>query len=428
MPGKVEIGSVVIDGVKDEWREVADLSGRDNGGEVGHVPAPGGLEFLLSLKLQSEVFVGHFLPAFPVPVTAASAACQNTGGRYPRAKMQGVVFSELTTIGVGGPARELVEVTSCEELALALAEADEAQAPVLVIGGGSNLVVSDDGFAGTVVRVAIPGWRARAVGDHVFVEVGAGEHWRGFVERCISLGLSGLECLSGIPGYVGGTPVQNVGAYGEEVSQVISAVNVWDRKERRSDSLTPAQCRFGYRTSVFKRSDRYVVTGVTFRLERSRLAQPLRYPQLASEMGARLGDRPPLDETARAVLELRRRKGMLLDERDPDTKSAGSFFVNPLLSDAQMSELLRLAPGVPCFPGRNSTKVPAAWLVEQAGFPRGYKLGNAAVSSKHALALTALHGARASEVVALARRIRDGVEDRFGVRLEPEPVLVGLDL
>jgi UDP-N-acetylmuramate dehydrogenase len=342
--------------------------------------------------------------------------------------MERVRFSELTTIGVGGPAGRLVDVADCEELASALAEADAARVPVLVMGGGSNLVVSDAGFAGTVVRIAITGWSVRGAGDHVFVNVGAGEHWHAVVERCISLGLSGVECLSGIPGYVGATPVQNVGAYGQEVSQVISEVVVWDRREMRAKNLSPAQCYFGYRTSAFKRSDRYVVTGVTFCLERSPLAQPLRYPELAGKMGARLGDRPQLDETAQAVMELRRHKGMVLDATDPDTKSAGSFFTNPVLSDAQMSELSRLAPDAPRFPAAGGTKVPAAWLVEHAGFHRGYRLGKAAISTKHALAVTALAGATASEVVALAKRVRDGVEERFGVRLVPEPVLVGLDL
>jgi UDP-N-acetylmuramate dehydrogenase len=343
-------------------------------------------------------------------------------------QMRTVRLCELTTIGVGGPAERLVDVTNCDELVSALAEAEAASSPVLVLGGGSNLVVCDAGFPGTVVRVRIAGWRVRSDGDRVFVEVGAGEPWQRFVEHCVGLGFSGVECLSGIPGYVGGTPVQNVGAYGQEVSRVISEVAVWDRKEKASTSLSPAQCSFGYRTSLFKRSERYVVTGVTFCLERSGSAQPLRYQELADEMGAHLGDRPPLVETAEAVLRLRRRKGMVLDAEDLDTKSAGSFFTNPVLLEAQLSELSRLAPGVPTFPAPGGTKVPAAWLVEHAGFPRGYRLGNAAISSKHALAITALPGATASEVIALAKQVRDGVEARFGVRLVPEPVLVGLDL
>jgi len=342
--------------------------------------------------------------------------------------MARALFSDLTTIGVGGPVEELLDVASTEELACALADAATRHRPVLVLGGGSNLVVSDAGFAGTALRVGLKGWRARGAGDYVFVEVGAGEEWWGFVKRCVSLGLSGIECLSGIPGSVGGTPVQNVGAYGQEVSEVISEVSVWDRRERRVKTLPPDKCRFGYRTSVFKRSDRYVVTRVTFRLQRSSLAQPLRYRELADKMNARLGDRPPLEETARAVVELRRQKGMVIDPSDPDTKSAGSFFTNPVLSAAQMSELARLAPGVPSFPAAGGTKVPAAWLVEHAGFPRGYKLGRAAISSKHTLALIALPGATAREVVALAKQVRDGVEELFGVRLAPEPVLVGLDL
>ncbi len=337
-------------------------------------------------------------------------------------------FSELTTMGVGGPVGRLVEVADVTALRDALGKADAEEEGALLLGAGSNLVVSDQGFPGTVVRLGMKGCRFQREGDSVRVEVGAGEDWPSFVARCVSEGLSGLECLSGIPGTAGATPVQNVGAYGQEVSQVATQVAVWDRGLGRARRLLSAECDFGYRTSIFKRQQRYVVTAVTFCLQRSQLSQPLAYPELARALGSAPGATVPLREAAQAVLELRRKKGMVLDPSDPDTRSAGSFFTNPVLSDAQMSELAPLAPGVPSFAVTGGTKVPAAWLVERAGFNRGYQMGRAAISSKHTLAITARPGATAAEVVALARAVRDGVAERFGVRLEPEPLLVGLVL
>jgi UDP-N-acetylmuramate dehydrogenase len=338
------------------------------------------------------------------------------------------LFSELTTIGVGGPAERIVDVPDVATLARTYADAKRAGTPVLVLGGGSNLVVSDKGFAGTVARLGIRGVRTERDGDFVLVETGAGEEWSSFVQYCVAEGLSGLECTSGIPGLAGATPVQNVGAYGCEVSDVICAVAAWGTAERGLRRLTARECGFGYRTSAFKQRGGYVVTSVTFRLQYSQFAQPLRYAELAGTLGARLGDRPPLAETAAAVVELRRRKGMVLDDNDPDTRSAGSFFMNPVLSEAQMLELSRVAPGIPRYVVTDGIKVPAAWLVEQAGFRRGYRAGKAAISSKHSLAITAEKGAPASDVAALAKAVRDGVARRFGVRLEPEPVLVGLHL
>ena len=337
-------------------------------------------------------------------------------------------FSELTTMGVGGPVGRLVEVADVTALRDALGKADAEEEGALLLGAGSNLVVSDQGFPGTVVRLGMKGCRFQREGDSVRVEVGAGEDWPSFVSRCVSEGLSGLECLSGIPGTAGATPVQNVGAYGQEVSQVATQVAVWDRGLGRARRLLSAECDFGYRTSIFKRQQRYVVTAVTFCLQRSQLSQPLAYPELARALGSAPGAAVPLREAAEAVVELRRKKGMVLDPSDPDTRSAGSFFTNPVLSDAQMSELAPLAPGVPSFAVTGGTKVPAAWLVERAGFNRGYQMGRAAISSKHTLAITARPGATAAEVVALARAVRDGVAERFGVRLEPEPLLVGLVL
>jgi UDP-N-acetylmuramate dehydrogenase len=340
----------------------------------------------------------------------------------------GPALSSLTTLGVGGPCRRLVEVRELGGLVDLLTAGALTQEPVLVLGGGSNLVVADEGFPGTVARIGLLGRRAASVGEDVFVSVAAGEDWSAFVESCVAEGLAGIECLAGIPGLVGATPVQNVGAYGQEVSQVVASVSVWDRVERQLKEMAPAECRFGYRTSIFRKNDRYVVVEVTFRLKRSKYSQPLAYDEVARYLGLGTGERAPLSEVAEAVLQLRRAKGMVLDPRDPDTRSVGSFFTNPVLGHAEMARLAQVAPEVPTFPAEGGTKVPAAWLVEHAGFHRGYRKGKAAISCKHALAIVAFDGARTSEVLGLAREVRDAVKERFGVVLQPEPVFVGAEL
>jgi UDP-N-acetylmuramate dehydrogenase len=322
----------------------------------------------------------------------------------------------------------LVEVDDVGWLAAVLDEAEAGARPVLVLGGGSNLVISDEGFPGTVVRVGIHGVNVEADGEGALVRVGAGEDWSDLVSSCVADGLSGIECLSGIPGLAGGAPVQNVGAYGQEVAETIVAVKVWDRLRHCACDLAPPDCGFAYRDSIFKRRSRYVVTEVWFRLERSVLSRPLRYPELARHLGCEPGQAAPLELTARAVLDLRRGKGMVLDRADPDTRSAGSFFTNPVLDEAQLARLLEVAPGAPTFPAPAGTKVPAAWLVERAGFAKGQRLGGAAISSKHALALTACPGGTTADLLALARAVRDAVRARFDVLLEPEPVLVGVYL
>jgi len=337
-------------------------------------------------------------------------------------------LSQWTTLGVGGPAESFVQVADVASLVDAVQAADRSGRPLLVLGGGSNLVVADAGFRGTVVRVGVKGMRMEPEAESVVACVGAGEDWCDFVRYCVAEGFSGNECLSGIPGLTGATPVQNVGAYGQEVSETIVAVSAWDRQARALVTLAPAECRFGYRDSVFKRGSRYVVTEVRFRLRRSRLSSPLRYGELSALLGLELGERAPLEETAQAVIGLRQAKGMVLDASDPDCRSAGSFFTNPVLDGAGMSDLLKLAPEVPRFNVKGGTKVPAAWLVERAGFARGYRRGGAAISSKHALALTVRDGGTASDILALAREVRNGVRDRFGVCLEAEPVLVGAHL
>jgi len=351
-----------------------------------------------------------------------------TSSGTPKAGRRGVPLSGWTTIGLGGPADVLVEVGDVASLAAALDDAQADARPVLVLGGGSNLVVSDDGFPGTVVRVAIKGVAVERDGAGVLVRAGAGEDWPSLVSFCVAEGLSGIECLSGIPGLVGGAPVQNVGAYGQEVADTIVSVTAWDRQRCRARDLGPSDCGFVYRGSIFKRRSRYVVTEVTFRLLASARSAPLRYAELARHLGRELGQDAPLDVTAQAVRDLRRSKGLVLDAADPDTRSAGSFFTNPVLDDAQLARLREVAPGAPTFPAPAGTKVPAAWLVERAGFAKGYRQGGAAISSKHALALTAREGGTTADLLALARSVRQGVRARFGVLLEPEPVFVGVHL
>jgi UDP-N-acetylmuramate dehydrogenase len=344
------------------------------------------------------------------------------------AGLRGVALSGWTTLGLGGPAELLVEVSDVASLSGVLDQARAVASPVLVLGGGSNLVVSDEGFPGTVVRVGIKGVRVEPDGEDVLVRAGGGEDWSDLVRLCVAEGLSGIECLSGIPGLVGAAPVQNLGAYGQEVAGTIVAVRVWDRRRRGARDLVPSECGFAYRQSIFKRRSRYVVTEVCFRLRRSALSRPLRYAELARHLGSEPGRQAPLALTAQAVLDLRRGKGMVLDGRDPDTRSAGSFFTNPVLDEVRLARLLRAAPEVPTYPAPKGTKVPAAWLVEKAGFAKGYRQGGAAISGKHALALTALDGGTTADLLALARAVRDGVNGHFGVLLEPEPVFVGVHL
>jgi UDP-N-acetylmuramate dehydrogenase len=329
-------------------------------------------------------------------------------------------LSSLTTLRLGGPPKAFVPAES-EDAIIAAVRA--AEPPVLVLAGGSNLVVADAGFDGTVVAV-----RSRGVTrDGTRMTVAAGEPWDGFVAACVAEGLAGVECLSGIPGSTGATPIQNVGAYGQEVAQTIASVRVYDRETDAVLDLEPADCEFGYRTSRFKYRDRWVVLSVTFALEESTLSGPIAYTELAGLVG----ERAPLADVRAAVLELRRGKGMVIDPSDPDSVSAGSFFTNPLLGADAYARLLEHAaperpPAWPEDDGRIKTS--AAWLIGRAGFERGYGTGRAGISGKHTLALINRGGATTAELLALAREVRDGVKDRFGVDLHPEPVLVGVSL
>jgi UDP-N-acetylmuramate dehydrogenase len=348
----------------------------------------------------------------------------------------GVPISELTTLRVGGPAGRIVEATADDHIVETVAAADAAGEPVLVIAGGSNLVVSDDGFDGTVIRVLTRGVAARTVAEQVLLDVAAGEPWDDLVARTVEDGLAGIESLAGIPGSAGATPIQNVGAYGQEVAATIVSVLAYDRGARDVVELAASQCQFAYRSSLFRRSATYVMLRVSYALEPSSLASPIRYSQLASALGVQPGARPPLSAVRDAVLAVRREKGMVLDQDDPDSVSAGSFFLNPTLSAEQFATLeVRVAerlgadvrpPGWREAHGR--VKVSAAWLIEHAGFHRGYGEGRAGISCKHTLALVNRGGATTAELLSLAREIRHGVQVAFGVALEPEPTLVGVEL
>jgi UDP-N-acetylmuramate dehydrogenase len=403
-----------------------------------------------------------------------------------------VTLSVYTTLGLGGPAGAMIDAASDEQIVSAVRAADREGEPVLVLGGGSNLVVGDDGFPGTVVRIASRGVTVTAPGDGgsgdtapsdtapsdtapsdsgaVTVTAAAGEQWDRLVEWSVREGLAGLECLSGIPGLVGATPIQNVGAYGQDVSETITRVRAFDRQRDEVVTLTAAECGFGYRTSMFKRAalasaaaasasaenavadrpaataagmgvatatGRFVVLDVTFRLRRQGRSAPVRYAELAARLDVATGDSVPLADARSAVLALRRGKGMVLDPADPDTRNAGSFFTNPVLTTAQFAELERRAADrcgpdtpVPHFGADGEmVKVPAAWLIERAGFTKGYPgSGTVRISTKHTLALTHRGGGNTATLLALAGEIKLGVKAAFGVELANEPVLVGATL
>ena len=354
------------------------------------------------------------------------------------------LLADHTSLRVGGPAKTWVEAGTTEQLVDAVRTADDAGEPVLILSGGSNLLVADAGFDGTVVHVATRGIESSgsfceydsdtegaadspAACGGMLVTAEAGEPWDAFVASCVASELVGVEALSGIPGAVGSTPIQNVGAYGQEVSDTLWSLRTWDRHERAYRTFANADARFGYRTSRFKEEPgRYVVLSVTFQLLQGDTSAPVRYAELARTLGVQPGRRAPLAATRDAVLALRRAKGMVLDAADHDTWSAGSFFTNPLLDADAAARLPADAPRYAAADGR--VKSSAAWLIERSGFGKGFGTPPATLSTKHVLALTNRGGARASEIVALARVVRDGVRERFGLSLVPEPVFVGLSL
>lgn len=332
-----------------------------------------------------------------------------------------------TTFRLGGPARRFVEATTEQQFVDTVADCDSRGEPVLVLGGGSNVLIADEGFDGTVVKVATRGVRAETADcSGAQLEVAAGETWDDLVARAVAAQWSGMETLSGIPGSVGAVPIQNVGAYGAEVATLIQRVRTWDRAEGAIRTFAAAECGFGYRDSRFKREKgRHLVLRVDFQLPPGELGQPVRYPELARALGIEVGQRAPAARVRETVLAIRRRKGMVLDANDHDTWSAGSFFTNPILTPEQAASLPAEAPR---FPAGEGVKTSAAWLIQHAGFPAGHGSGPARLSTRHVLALTNRGHATTADVLALAREIRDGVRERFGITLVPEVNLVGVSI
>jgi UDP-N-acetylmuramate dehydrogenase len=345
-----------------------------------------------------------------------------TQGRGQDART-GTPLAPLTTLRLGGPARRFVVAETETELVAAVRGADAAGEPLLVLAGGSNVVIADAGFAGTVVHVRTRG--IAGVGPELSAQ--AGEPWDPLVARTVAAGLQGFECLAGIPGSTGATPIQNVGAYGQEVAETVTWVRVLDRATGAVETLPPAACGFAYRRSVFKHDPQRVVLEVGFRLREQTSSGPVRYGELARALGVPVGATAPLEQVRAAVLALRRGKGMVIDPADPDTVSVGSFFTNPILAARDFEALRRRTPAQPpAFPEADGrVKTSAAWLIEHAGFGRGYGDGRVGISTKHTLALVNRGGASTAELVRLARTIAAGVHECFGVRLVPEPMFVG---
>jgi UDP-N-acetylmuramate dehydrogenase len=339
-----------------------------------------------------------------------------------------VALGPLTTLGVGGPARYFAVAETEEQVRDAVAWAEQRALPLFVLGGGSNLLVSDAGFSGLVVQIGLKG--VRDCGDGLF-EVGAGEVWDEFVDGAVKAGMQGIECLAGIPGSVGGTPVQNVGAYGQEVAETIVRVRAFDRKTLHFVELDREGCKFRYRKSLFNADEpeRYIVTRVHFRLHPAGTAQ-VTYGDVKRYFAESL-EVPDLVSVAHAVRRIRRGKGMLITPNDPDCRSAGSFFKNPVVTAGRLAEVAGAAgmgeDAVPHWAAGDgmAIKLSAAWLIERAGFGKGFEDGAAGISSRHTLALINRGGAKAADIERLQARIQDGVRAKFGVELEREPVKLG---
>jgi len=338
---------------------------------------------------------------------------------------ENVPLAPLTTLEVGGPARFFASVETEDEVIEAFGFARERGLPVFVLGGGSNILVSDKGFEGLVVRIALKGLSQDSPGEDMLVRAAAGENWDSFVARCVKDDLAGIECMSGIPGTIGGTPVQNVGAYGQEVSETIIAVRCFDRQAEGIVELSNEQCSFGYRTSIFNtiERERYMVLSVLYRLTPGGNAKIV-YRELVDRFADR---QPSLAETREAVLTIRRSKSMVIEKDDPNRRSAGSFFKNPIGETDKFKELnARFNGEVPHFPaGSGKEKIPAAWLIEKAGFQKGFEMGNVGISTNHSLAIVNRGGASAAEIVELKDAIQSAVNKKFGIELVPEPIFVG---
>jgi len=336
-----------------------------------------------------------------------------------------IPLAPLTTLKIGGQARYFVRAENESDIVEALEYASDKKLGLFVLGGGSNILVSDEGYNGLVLQIALTGVAYDPFDDSTLVTAMAGEDWDMLVKSCVNSGLAGLECMSGIPGSVGGTPVQNVGAYGQEVAETIEAVRCFDRLTGQVVELSNLQCGFTYRTSIFNSSERgrYIVVSVAYRLAQGGPAKVV-YKDLVERFD---GTEPTLHEVRKAVLEIRRAKSMVIDASDPNSQSAGSFFKNPVVSESQLDDLRVRFPEIPSFVFGERYKIPAAWLIENAGFQKGYRLGNAGISTNHTLALINAGGASARDVIALKDLIRTKVLSEFGIALEPEPVFVGFE-
>jgi UDP-N-acetylmuramate dehydrogenase len=338
---------------------------------------------------------------------------------------ENIPLAPLTTLKIGGPARYFVRAENEGDVVEALEFASDKGLEIFVLGGGSNILVADAGFDGLVLQIALAGVAYDPFDDSTLVTAMAGENWDMLVKSCVNSGLAGLECMSGIPGSVGGTPVQNVGAYGQEVAETIETVRCLDRLTGQIVELSNPQCGFTYRTSIFNSTERgrYIVVSAAYRLTRG--GEPrIAYKDLAERFN---GDEPTLHDVRKAVLEIRRAKSMVIDEADPNSLSAGSFFKNPVVTKPQLDDLRSRFMDMPSFVFGDGYKVPAAWLIENAGFYKGYRLGNAGISANHTLAIINTGGATAADVIALKNIIQTKVLEEFGVALQPEPVFVGFE-
>lgn len=344
---------------------------------------------------------------------------------------QNVPLAPLTTLKVGGPARFFSRAESTEQAIEAIDWANAQSLPLFVLGGGSNVVIADSGWPGLVLQIAVPGIQQIDHGEKAVFEVGAGVEWDSFVEHAVALNFGGIECMSGIPGTVGGTPIQNVGAYGQDVSQTIRQVEVLDLQSKSVRALTNEACKFSYRSSIFNHAERgaFIVLKVSYTLEPGGPPH-IEYADLKKFFQGNAA--PSLAQTREAVRQIRRSKAMLIVDGDPDARSVGSFFKNPMVSHQQLQDISAnpAAAGakVPSFAGESGEiKISAAWLVEHAGFQRGYTRGRVGISSKHALAIVNRGGATAAEIFALHREIQERVGEVFGIKLAPEPVFVGFE-
>ena len=335
-------------------------------------------------------------------------------------------LSKYTSLRVGGPATKIVQVSTEAQIIAAIEEAGDT--PILIMGGGTNVLIADKGFEGTVIRISNNSVQAEVDAcSGATLTIGAGEDWDSFVQTTITSGFAGLETLSGIPGTVGASPIQNIGAYGHEVSEFITRVRTYDRQEKVLKTFTNSECQFSYRNSYFKaHPGRYVVLDVQFQIRRGEFSDPITYLELAKKLGVQPGDKAPVVATRAAVLELRASKGMLLSTEDHDSWSAGSFFTNPIISQQAADALPNAAPKWPLNDGR--VKISAAWLIENAGMHKGDEVGGARISTKHVLALTNSGDATAADIAELAKRARNQVKEIFGITLEAEVNLIGIEI